>query len=346
MAMFHKIKRRILTLAVIGSLCVVPQIYCKAKSIDDVSLGQSLNNDIVQNKIDKYNIKYDGDFLIDKNGVLWYYKGDREDVVIPDKVKIIERSVFLNHDEIKSIQLPKNLSLINNYAFSGCARIKEIKIPDTVESIGSFAFSNCSRLERIFIGSSVKHLGPMSFWACNDLKNIDVSEENSVFASYKGVLYDKSYDVLIKCPQGFEGKFIALKKIKKVCEYAFSGCSKLEKIVFNHNIEYIGESAFFNCCSLIKVELGDSLRYIGPCAFAECMLLDNVDIPETIQHIGGSAFYECKSLRNVTIRAKDFKIEYHVFRCCNKDLTFYGHKGSFLETYTMKRNFKFKTISE
>lgn len=347
MLKLNRTKKAILYIMLLVTLYAVPDIYCGIKALSEEHFADTdLEELITKSKIEKYNVEYDGDFAIDKNNVLWYYKGGSTDVVIPDRVKVIGRSVFVNHDEIANIKLPEGLLGIEDYAFSGCTRLRKIKIPDSVEDIGTCVFSDCTRLERISIGSGVKQLGHMCFWTCDNLKGIDVSESNTVFASYKGVLYDKSYNVLIKCPQGFEGKFVAFKKVGKICEYAFSGCSKLEKISFNHNIEYIGEAAFFNCCSLIKVELGENLHYIGSCAFSECVLLDNVKIPKTIEYIGSSAFYGCRSLRNVIIKSKDVEIDSHAFKGCHKDLVLYGCDRSTVQNYANKGKLKFNTISE
>lgn len=87
---------------------------------------------------DWYNNSND-DFLIVGDGVLYSYKGNDENVIVPDGVKCISSNAFKDHSEIKSITFDNDLKVINDNAFSGC-NIEEINgLPETI-SISDNAF--------------------------------------------------------------------------------------------------------------------------------------------------------------------------------------------------------------
>lgn len=283
-------------------------------------------------------------FVFDENGDLCSYDGTSEDVVVPEDTRVIKMGAFLNHEEIKSIALPSGLTVIEDYAFSGCSNLQSLQVPDSVETIGSFAFSDCRNLQTVYLGAGVKNLGYMVFWSNSRLKSIEVSDKNTTFASFRGVLYDKSFRVLIKCPQGFSGKFKNLKNIQKVCAYAFAGCNKLTKISFDCELEYIGEAAFFDCNSLFRVELGKNVRYVGSCAFAECILLDNVHLPLSTEYIGSSAFYRCTSLKNIKVSSKKLEMDVNIFKECSKDLVITGYADSDVQEYSEKFGLNFQSV--
>lgn len=341
MSILNKNKKIVSCLMATSIISVVGAYY----SVSSKTANAYLNDRRIENEVSSGGLEYNGDFLIDEKGKLLDYKGiSSVEVKIPDSVKVIGEYAFANHGEINSVIFPENLIEIERYAFSGCIGLVDVNIPDSVETIGRLAFSGCTNMRIAHLGKGVKKIGEMSFWLCSSLKKIDVSEENNIFASYKGVLYDKNFDVLIKCPQGFTGKFVAFKKVKKVCEYAFAGCSKLDKILFEDGVEVIGEAAFFNCNSLMKVYLGESLISIGACAFADCLFLDTVELPRTVRSIGSSAFYGCRSLHNVFIKANDVNIDTHAFKGCSYDFYIKGYENSAVQEYAQREKIDFMAV--
>lgn len=64
------------------------------------------------------------DFLIVGDGILLAYRGDGENVVIPEGVKTIATDSFCNHKEIKEVAYPTTLKTIEEDAFKGTNVIK------------------------------------------------------------------------------------------------------------------------------------------------------------------------------------------------------------------------------
>lgn len=82
---------------------------------------------------------------------------------------------------------------------------------------------------------------------------------------------------------------------------AFQGCTKLESITFPPNLVEISNNAFWNCCNLTSISLPDSLRSIGYSAFRGCSKLEAITIPQNVEKVSGSAFFNCRNLKSVTV---------------------------------------------
>ncbi len=87
------------------------------------------------------------------NGILYKYKGNQENIIIPDSVKNI-----------------------SNFAFENCCNIRNIIIPDSVVNIGIHAFADCKNLERVTISGSIEYIERATFGNCENLKSIELPE--------------------------------------------------------------------------------------------------------------------------------------------------------------------------
>ncbi|MCM1091068.1 MAG: leucine-rich repeat domain-containing protein [Butyrivibrio sp.] len=61
----------------------------------------------------------EGDFLI-SGGVLVAYRGDSEEVTIPEGVRVIAGEAFMDHDEIRKLSVPETVQFVDDDAFIGC----------------------------------------------------------------------------------------------------------------------------------------------------------------------------------------------------------------------------------
>ena len=80
------------------------------------------------------------DFVIE-DGVLIEYKGQDDNIIIPDGVTVIGSGAFKNR-AIKGITIPESVITIEDIAFIGCWFDKKIKIPHSVTSIGCRNFND------------------------------------------------------------------------------------------------------------------------------------------------------------------------------------------------------------
>lgn len=95
--------------------------------------------------------------------------------------------------------------------------------------------------------------------------------------------------------------------IKKVCNNAFTNCSKLKNLSLPEGLTEI-ESSAFNNCAITGIRLPSTLKYIGSATFQDCKYLEEIVIPENVQSIGSDAFLRCNSLKDVYVKNANTKI--------------------------------------
>ena len=145
--------------------------------------AENKNADIVQSgKLGNY-VTY----TLDSSGLLTISgKGDMEDY--DDD---IDSPLFNSRSEINHIVIEDGVTSIGKYSFPGFRNLASVELPNSVASIGDYAFYYCESLKNIKIPSSVKDIGLNAFNYCYYL-NIEVDENNEVYSSEDGVLYNKT----------------------------------------------------------------------------------------------------------------------------------------------------------
>jgi len=64
-----------------------------------------------------------------------------------------------------------------------------------------------------------------------NLFNIVVDENNNLYSSHDGVLYDKNFKELVTCPGGRNGVFSIPSNIESLRDFAFAECDNLSKVI-------------------------------------------------------------------------------------------------------------------
>jgi len=174
------------------------------------------------------------------------------------------------------------INTVPNFAFytgawSGKNTLKTVILPKNTTSIGEYAFRYCQGLVSISIPDEVASIGKEAFLNCSKLKSVTLPKS------------------LIKL-----GKYLK-NDVCSNCEGIFVGCTSLETIVFQNNIEYIGNSTFNGCSSLASISLPETIKYIGTAAFGNCSKLATINLPNGLLDIEYGAFSGCSSLNNVEL---------------------------------------------
>ncbi|MDE5782448.1 MAG: leucine-rich repeat protein [Lachnospiraceae bacterium] len=157
---------------------------------------------------------------------------------------------------------------------------------------------------------------------CPDLEKVQVSDKNPVLCVEDNILYNKDRTILISCPNGRKGSINIPENVEVISEWAFSGCSKIEKVVMPDTVNSVGNCAFDGCISLTDVHLSANLTTLGHMAFSECELLNRLVIPSKLVSISSGTFADCR-------------IQELVIEDGNESLSFvdgilYGEKGKVL----------------
>jgi hypothetical protein len=91
-----------------------------------------------------------------------------------------------------------------------------------------------------------------------------LDEDNLVYSSCDGILFDKCRKVLIRCPEGFTGSYTVPDSVSVIEYAAFARCKGLESIVIPDSVTYIRFHAFEGCTNLRYVTMPKGLNYRFP----------------------------------------------------------------------------------
>lgn len=265
----------------------------------------------------EYNVLEDGTLQLTK------YKGTGGDVVIPDTI------------DGKTV---KTICYFTFYISANADKITSITIPSGLTDIE----------DNPKIGMNTP--SGWTFEKCTNLTDIIVSEENKIFSSLNGVLYNKEQTQLIRCPQGKKGSFIIPQCVTSISYRAFYGCAFITSITIPAGVTEIDFN--FNGCNLlaeinvdkentayssidgvlyskdqstlILCPIAKKGNYIIPnnvvnienYAFKNCLNLSNIDIPNSVVSIGREAFCNCAAISSISIPAKVTEIVYGTFAGC------------------------------
>ncbi len=292
-------------------------------------------------------------FSVDDYGVL-YNKSGTQLICCPAGLKAdtytmrntatsILANAFYGCKYLKSVEISSGLKSIPDYAFYGCSGLTSVDIPDSVASIGEYAFEGCSSLTSATIGKNVTSIGKNAFYCCFGLKEVHITDiatwckinhtgmwDEGIFRyipysnplSYANNLYLNGELVTeINIPTGVE----------YIGDYAFYGCSGLEKATIPDSVTSIGKDAFYDCTDLKEVHITDlaawcKISFYGyssnPLYYAHNLylngeLISELIIPDGIISIGSYAFNGCSSFKSITVPNSVESIGYSAFSDCS-----------------------------
>lgn len=243
------------------------------------------------------------------------YDGNSKDLVVPSeldghKVRYIDSLSAPNADDstVESVTISDGISQINRL-FSFNSHLKHVYIDSkimTFEMGGKF----CD-----------------DFWGCPNLESIELCEDNENYSTHDGVLFDKSVNALVFCPEGKQGSYKIPDSVTWIYDSALNNCKNITELIFPKSITAIDSSTCSYCENLTRVEFGDNLQSIGSFAFSYCSRLNDVVIPTSVHSIGDYAFLKCDSLTEVSVPDSVTTIGERAFGYCDNLKTITLGKG-------------------
>lgn len=229
---------------------------------------------------------------------------------------------------------------IGDGAFRGCTNLTTVTIPNTVTRIGREAFRNCHNLNSMMIPKSVTDIEYNAFLFCPRLTEFTVDAENPTYSSLEGVLFNKSQNLLIQCPQGKAGDYIIPESVTKIEDNsALRWCWQLASVTIPRSfVADIDWLTFLDCASLKtfvvaadnaafssvdgvlfnksqtelircppgkvgEYKIPDGVTNMG--TFKYCRRLTKVTIPSSVTNVINTAFEECTNLTSISVDVRN-----------------------------------------
>lgn len=231
------------------------------------------------------------------------FKGNESivQVVLPETITTIENNAFSNMTKLEDINLPDSVINMGDNLFEGSDNIiydntsgvkyidnwlvdatecetQTVNVKDTTIGIFKYAFFDNQVVEKINIPSSVKFIGDYAFSYANSILEINVDENNTVYSSLNGVLYNKDKTLLIKYPSSRVNVEITLPaSVEQIKTRAFENCSNLKVINIPKKVSYIKANTFSNCRVLTTINYENKNVIIESDAYNNCPELNKVD---------------------------------------------------------------------
>ncbi len=235
--------------------------------------------------------------------------------------------------------------------FQSDDRISIAVIKDGVTSIGAVAFDSCKSLKSVVIPDGLQKIDMSAFRGCSGLTGFYAGEGNQKYSSASGVLFNKSGDTLLKCPEGKSGSYVIPDEAVNIDGSAFFGCRLLTDITIPAGVSTLGAHTFEQCTGLTAFEVSEDnesfssqegilydkeqktliccpggiegavivpegVSAIGAYAFERCEKLTGISLPESVNEIREFAFLCCKSLKQITLPKDITELSSNVFKDC------------------------------
>ena len=279
------------------------------------------------------------DFVIE-DGVLIEYKGQDDNIIIPDGVTVIGSGAFKNR-AIKGITIPESVITIEDIAFIGCWFDKKIKIPHSVTSIGCRNFNDYD-LAAPPANAIVCNVDNHVLECCRGGgKELIVSADVEAIDLYD--CYCKNVEKIIignnvqDIAAGTLSKFnnlreIIVKELSAPVLEQNRNLSPFDRIGMGHVAHYSSpyatiDGVLYNS-SMTKLicvppkypneyTIPQNVTSISKYAFCGCEQLSKIIIPDDVAYLGDNAFEGCTALASVSLPISLRRIGKNVFHNCS-----------------------------
>lgn len=237
---------------------------------------------------------------------------------VPVSVMTLDDGAFFLTDHLRTIHLPEGVQTIGKFAFF-LESLETINFPSTLQTICDHGFNldndddqlsigsltlpegllhigdeafNIVTLSQVSIPSSVTNIGFKAFFSYF-LSNIVVSADNQFYSSTNGILFDKSFETLIRYPlRKIESSYVIPNSVTNISDQAFLGAITLNSIILPDALLTIGSSSFYRT-QLTNIILPEGLLEIGDSAFSGTNL-KTISVPSSVTNIAAYALNTSK----------------------------------------------------
>jgi len=198
-------------------------------------------------------------------------------LTLQENVRYIDSYAFSGCKKISNVTFPDKLIRIEKYAFQNCSMMTTIVVPAKVEKIGVGAFKGCNSLTSLtipFVGESREASAYQAVlgyvfdyetrnsrpYADNSTAFINTKVDSVENATWQYSCYNYDYGAYSNARNLHSYFYYILSTLTTVVvtnqsnvpTAAFNGCTMLETITFEKEINNQGEAAFQNCSATVN----------------------------------------------------------------------------------------------
>lgn len=257
------------------SLCTIKQeAFLGCKNLKNLNLAQNVELETMALK-GCWGLADEAGFLI-RNGKLFGYSGDAEEVTVPDGVQVICRSSFYKLKRLQRVILSDSVTTVENHAWDTCDQIQSVTFPADICTIERDALSWCgySAMIRGYTGTAAEEFAKQhrrifeSLGVVESRKRVNADfeiAENGVLMRYTG----KDSEVII--PEGVSsvGGFWTYNQ-----KGIFEDNTSIRKIVIPEGVKRIAPDAFRGS-ALEEIVIPDTVAEVSKFAFEGTPWLEN-----------------------------------------------------------------------
>lgn len=184
---------------------------------------------------------------------------------------------------------------LEDQALYDCDGITSLYMP-SIQYMGNMSVAFSGSITSVYI-PLVTEIGDTGLRFCKSLRYIDVGDDNPVYASVDGVVYDREMSILELVPTAYEGDYTAPDTVLYVNSLAFYSCKHIVNVSLPNVTVFM--SFFGGCDSLRSVQMPQA-KVVMPLTFSDCPLLESIDL-SGVEMLMDEAVTDCPNLREIAI---------------------------------------------
>ena len=143
-------------------------------------------------------------------------------IVVPEKISgaevvAVAMGAFYANDDVIAIVLPDTVKAIEDSSFLNCGNLKYVYLGSGLKEIGVMIFNYCGGIEKIEFPEGLERIGGVIAYDCASLKEIIIPASATDIPN--GIMLSEDYSGVIKTPAGSEAEKVALEYGLKVENY-------------------------------------------------------------------------------------------------------------------------------
>ena len=184
---------------------------------------------------------------------------------LPSYIEVIGPHAIAERRNLTRINIPSSVKEIQESAFELCQSLKTVKLPDELHTLGDFAFASCNSLTTIELPTTLSNIGYGVFSGCFKLNSPNIRDTLVPWISQE--CFGACYNIqMIELPESMQ----------RVESLAFRLCHELNTLIINSSDLVIEENAFTGCSKLNRIIFTNGT----PKSFADTLFHETEKTPD------------------------------------------------------------------